>query len=267
MRRVVAATLTLLATTMALIVAAGAWLYWRQESLLFQPAVLPSHYAFELPGVEEMTIPVAGATLSALHLKLPHPKGIVFYLHGNGGNLATWFVNSQFYREQNFDLFMFDYRGYGKSSGKIESEDQLRADVETAWNTIAPRYAGLRKVIFGRSLGTGMAARLAVEVGPDLTVLVSPYWSMEELSRVHYPIVPTSLLRYPLRTFQDIPKIPGNILVLHGDRDAVIPIGQAERLAAVARRAELVRVFGAGHNDMQQFPEYTGAIARCLGSL
>ena len=95
-----------------------------------------------------MTIDVTGARLSALHLRLPDPQGVVFFLHGNNGNLATWFVNADFYRAANYDLFMLDYRGYGKSSGRIESEEQLRADVLAAWRSVAGRYLGKRRVIY-----------------------------------------------------------------------------------------------------------------------
>ena len=120
-----------------------AWVYWRQESLLFQPEPLAPGHMFGLPDVREVRIDVDGATLSALHLKLPQPRGVVFFLHGNGGNLATWFTNSDFYRKANYDLFMIDYRGYGKSSGRIEGEAQLRADVRAAWDRVAPQYACL----------------------------------------------------------------------------------------------------------------------------
>ena len=94
----------------------------------------------------------------ALHLRLPAPKGVVFFLHGNGGSLESWFINPEFYRRANYDLFMIDYRGYGKSTGQIESEAQLRADVRAAWATVAPQYAGRKVVFYGRSLGTGLAA-------------------------------------------------------------------------------------------------------------
>ncbi|TXC66715.1 lysophospholipase [Piscinibacter aquaticus] len=100
---------------------------------------------------------------------------------------------------------MLDYRGYGKSSGRIESEAQLHADVRAVWRAVAPHYAGKRVVLYGRSLGTALAASLAAELQPDLTMLVSPYTSMEAMARQHYPWVPGALLRYPLRTDEHRP--------------------------------------------------------------
>jgi fermentation-respiration switch protein FrsA (DUF1100 family) len=122
-------------------------------------------------------------------------------------------------------------------------------------------------VIVGRSLGTALAARLAAEVQPDLTILVSPYWSMTELAHLHYPLLPAWLLRYPLETFADIGRIDGPVLILHGDRDTLIPYWQGERLQAAARHGQLVRIVGAGHGDLQGFPSYLDAIAQRLARL
>ncbi len=244
-----------------------AWVYLRQERLLFQPEPLAAAHEFVLPDVREVRIEVDGATLSALHLKLPQPRGVVFFLHGNSGNLATWFTNSDFYRQANYDLFMVDYRGYGKSSGRIESEAQLRADVRAAWDSVAPQYAGKRKVIYGRSLGTGLASGLAAQVQSDLTILVSPYCSMGELMHMYYPLLPKAVLRYPLATCDDVGRIHGRLLLVHGEGDALIPISQSERVLSFAPRATLLRIPGAAHNDVHQFSTYTDALLETLKSL
>jgi hypothetical protein len=241
--------------------------YWQQESLLFAPEPLPADHVFSIADATEVRIDVPGATLSALHLRLPDPKGVVFFLHGNGGNLSTWFTSSEFYRRANFDLFMLDYRGYGKSTGRIESEAQLRADVRAAWGWLAPRYAGKPAVVYGRSLGSALAAGLAAEVRPALTVLVSPYCSMGELARLHYPLLPTMLLRYPLSTCDDVAALHSPLLLLHGEQDALIPIVHSERILARASGAELVRVPGAGHGDVHGFDIYTEALMRRLALL
>ena len=243
------------------------WIYLRQESLLFDPTPLPSDYAFTIPDVHAVRIDVDGATLSALHLRLPDPKGVVFFLHGNAGNLASWFMDSGFYRQANYDLFMVDYRGYGKSSGRIRSERELRADVRKAWDIVAPIYAGKRIVIYGRSLGSALAARLAAEVQPDLTILVSPFWSAEDLARIHFPWVPSALLRYPLATNIDVRAIRTPVLLIHGERDALIPVDNSERLRAVTQNGAILRLRGAGHNDLQEFRDYLETLARWLGAL
>jgi pimeloyl-ACP methyl ester carboxylesterase len=229
-------------------------LWFGQERLLFHPEPLPADHRFRLgEDVHETWVEVPGARLNALHLRLPHPDGVVFFLHGNAGNLQSWFINPEFYRQLNLDLFMIDYRGYGKSSGRIESEAQLMADARAAWHAIAPRYAGKKRIVYGRSLGSGLAARLAAEVQPDLTVLVSPYESMQALAAEHYPWVPSFVLRYPLRTDLALPGIRGPLLLAHGALDTLIPVQHSQRLKAIAPHAELLIVPAAGHGDIHQF--------------
>jgi len=251
--------------------AALAWLWFGQEKLLFAPTVLPAQLPLaKAADIHETWVDVAGARLSALHLRLPDPKGVVFFLHGNGGSLESWFVSPDFYRRANFDLFMIDYRGYGKSSGRIESQAQLQADVRTAWASIADRYRGRKLVLYGRSLGSGLAAALAVELATrevDLTVLVSPYTSMAALTRDHYAWVPSALLRYPLRTDNLIGRIPNRILLVHGEQDALIAPRHSEQLKALVPRATLLGVPGAGHNDLQDFPVYLDGFAAALAAL
>lgn len=240
-------------------------LWWKQEALLFQPQTLPVDHRFNAGAdVHESWVEVPGARLNALHLQLPKPDGVVFFLHGNGGNLADWFVNIDFYRRLNLDLYMLDYRGYGKSSGRIESQAQLMADVRTAWLAIAPRYAGQRRVFFGRSLGTGLAAQLAAEVQPELTVLASPYTSMLALAQEQYAWVPAAVLRYPLHTDEALPRVRGPVLLVHGERDTLIAPVHSQRLLRVAPNARLVSVAGAAHNDLQRFAAYSDALAHAL---
>jgi hypothetical protein len=255
-----------------LYLAALAWLWFRQEKLLFAPDVLPVDYRLaKATDIHEVSIDVPGAKLSALHLQLPKPKGVVFFLHGNGGSLENWFVNPEYYRQANFDLFMFDYRGYGKSTGHIESETQLRADVRTVWASVAPQYAGKKVVVYGRSLGTGLAAGLSVEMAaahaPDLTVLVSPYTSMAALAAEHYSWVPQALLRYPMRTDQLLAQIRNPLLLIHGTQDPLIAPRHSDTLKTLVPEATLVFIKGAAHNDVQNFDTYLDVYAKALAKL
>lgn len=245
---------------------AGA-VYFKQESLIFRPAPLPADHRFDIPGIEEIKVPVDGATLSAIHLRLPEPAGLVFFLHGNAGNLQTWSTNIDFYRRVNYDLFMLDYRGFGKSTGTIESEAQLHADVKAAWNQVAPRYAGKKIIVYGRSLGTGLAAKLAGDVQPALTVLVSPFLSLKAMADEHYPWLPAFLNRYPMRSDEQLAAINAPVLIIHGDRDTLIPISHAERLRQTRAATEYQVIAGAAHNDIHQFPAYLDALAERLRRL
>jgi alpha-beta hydrolase superfamily lysophospholipase len=260
--------LALLALVMLLYGLVLALLWWGQERLLFLPTRLAPDYRLVLDrDVHERTIDVDDARLHALHLKLPAPRGVVFFLHGNAGNLESWFVDIDFFRQANFDLFMIDYRGYGKSTGRIESEDQLHADTKAAWDAIAAEYAGRKRVLFGRSLGSGLAVPLALQVQPDLTILVSPYASMRALAAEVYPWVPLALLRYPLATDVAVTRLRTPLLLVHGERDDLIAPHHSDALKRAHPQARLHIVKGAGHNDLQVFDDYLRALREALDAL
>jgi hypothetical protein len=264
---------SLLAAIGAVYAAAIGWLYFRQEQLLFEPEPLPmDEPVCSEEGTREFFIDVPGARLSVAHLKLPEPRGVFFFLHGNSGNLKKWFTQLDAFRQANFDVVMFDYRGFGKSSGRIESEEQLRADVLAVWEHFEPMYRGKRIVISGQSLGTGLAAGLTAQLcsngcTPDLTLLVSPYSSMRALAAELYPWVPTQVLRYPLLTLEHAAKMLGPVMLIHGEKDELIPIHHSETLCGAFRTAELLRVDGAGHGDVHQYPSVRKALLAALGRL
>ncbi len=241
------------------------YLWFAQERLLFKPVLTPPDQPLSTgPDVHERHVDVPGARLSVLELRLPDPKGVVFFLHGNSGNLQEWFVNTEVYRQAGMDLVMMDYRGYGKSSGRIRSEAELHADVDAVWQSVAARYQGRRVVVYGRSLGSALAATLAARLQPDLTILVSPYESMAALARQHYPWVPQALLRYPLRTDAAVARLHRPLLLVHGSLDALIPPSHSRALLALAPSARQVDIDGAGHGDVHEFEAYRCLMAQAL---
>lgn len=277
LRRWLAALLLL---ALAAYLAALGWMWARQEQLLFFPVPLAADAPLApAPDVHESMLAVPGARLSVLHLRLPKPKGVVLFLHGNAGNLARWFGDAKTYREANLDLVMVDYRGYGKSTGRIESEAQLRADVRAVWDHISPAYAGQPRVLLGQSLGSALASGLAAELArerqpnghapaqPSLLVLVSPFRSIEALARDRYPWVPSALLRYPLRNDAALAGLTLPLLMVHGTDDAVVPASHSEALLALVPQAQLLRIPGAGHSDLYRHPVYPQALARAFASL
>jgi pimeloyl-ACP methyl ester carboxylesterase len=266
-------SLGLIAAVGAVYTAAIGYLWFRQERLLFEPTPLPPDEPLVHDAdVHEQSVDVPGARLSVAQLRLPNPRGVVFFLHGNSGNLRDCLVDLDAFRQVNFDVVMFDYRGYGKSTGCIDSEEQLRSDVRAVWAQFAPQYQGKRVVISGQSLGTALAAGLAAELcaagrSPDLTLLVSPYSSMRALADELYPWVPRRVLRYPLHTAEHAARLSGPLMLFHGDKDQLIGIHHSHAVRTAAPAAQLHCVEGAGHNDMHKFPSFREAIAGALGCL
>ncbi len=260
-------------SVLALYAAGMTWLWFQQEKLLFQPTVLPADYVLSRHSdVREVTVAVPGAQLSGLHLQTPGAKGVVFFLHGNGGDVSTWFIDPEFYRQARMDVVMIDYRGYGKSTGAISSEAQLRSDVRAVWQHFAPQYADKKVVLLGRSLGTALAAGLSVELAeqgkpPDATLLISAYQSMLQMATQHYPIVPHALVRYRLHTDQAVSRIRSPLWLIHGEQDELIPHAHSLALHKLAPQARLVLIPGAGHNNLQMFDSYLKAVRAVLDSV
>src|SRR3954467_8576777 len=133
-------SLGLVAAAAAVYTAAIGYLWVRQEHLLFEPTPLdPNEKLVGDPDVHERWIDVPGARLSCAQLKLPAPRGVVFFLHGNSGNLRDCLVDLDAFRELNFDVVMFGDRGSGKTTGRSESDQQLRSDVRAVWDHYAPQ--------------------------------------------------------------------------------------------------------------------------------
>lgn len=242
-------------------------LYFQQERLLFFPDRLPADYRFRFPGrwQERWTTAPDGTRLHGLLFQTDKPRrGLVFYLHGNGGALDSWGDVAPLYTGLGYDVFLLDYRGYGKSQGQIGSEEQLLRDVEAAYQQLTADYPEAETVVLGYSLGTGPAAWLAARHHPRLLILQAPYYSMVDMARTHYPWVPGLLVRYPLRTHEVLPRVQAAVLLFHGEQDEVIYPGSSEKLRALVPAARLVRLPGAGHNGMTDNPQYRRELARVL---
>jgi len=238
-----------------------------QEKIIFPASRLSKDHEFiNVPYLNEKSLVVDGAVLNALHYEQPESRGLIFFLHGNAGNLDTWVPDVDFYHRENYDLFMLDYRGYGKSSGRIKSQAQLESDVRFAWDSITRNYTSrnLPIVIYGRSLGTYLATKLATEVDYDTLVLVSPYTSMKAMAKLKFPFFPNRLIRYPLATDEIIAQIETPILILHGSNDSLIPAVHSRILASKNKNATLQIIPNATHADIHGFQSYKQALSNVL---
>lgn len=265
-RRILTTTVSVLVTAYVLFAAA---VYFKQDGMIFQGSTLPAdhQFQFDVP-FEERTVSVDGASLSGIRFTQEDPLGLIFFLHGNGGNLESWTSGADYYQRVNYDMFMIDYRGYGKSTGKNLSEAQLHEDVRKAWDSIAPQYADKPIIIYGRSLGAALAARLAANVDAEKVILVSPFTSLEAMAKAQFPLLPLALVRYPLRTSEIIGNIKAPIILVHGDRDALIPIEESKALLKLANgTSKLLVIAGAGHNDIHQFKSYIDGLTAELPGL
>jgi uncharacterized protein len=183
----------------------------------------------------------------------PEPQAVMIWFHGNAGNISHRLDNlRRFHDELGVSVFLFDYREYGRSEGSVSEEGTYR-DAEAALGYLTSR-TGLnagRLVYFGRSLGAAVAIDLALKAPPRALILESPMTSIRDMARAVLPYLPTGfLIRTEYDSLSKIEKVRAPLLILHGDRDEVVPIEQGRRLFGAAHPPkEFYAIPGASHND------------------
>jgi alpha-beta hydrolase superfamily lysophospholipase len=244
-------------------------LYAFQESIIFFPQKLRQDHAFQFnwPHEEKNITMKDGTVLNGLLFKADSSKGVILYLHGNGGTLDTWGWVARTYTDLHYDVFMLDYRGYGKSGGHINSETQLHNDVQTVYDMLAKEYTQDRIIVLGYSLGTGLASKVASANKPNLLILQAPYYNAIEEMKQRFPFVPTFVLRYKFETNKNLKKCAMPVIIFHGDRDGVIDYRASVKLQQEFKPGDqLITLTGEGHNGMRDTEEYRVAIGKILGN-
>ncbi|MGH2752612.1 MAG: alpha/beta hydrolase [Actinomycetota bacterium] len=195
----------------------------------------------------------------------------LLWLHGNAGNLGDRVgILELLHDELGASIFMFDYRGYGRSEGK-PSEQGLYADARAALEALRS-HGGAEShdvVLYGQSLGAAVAVELASARPTRAVVLEAPFTSVPDMARHHYGFLPVaSLLRSSFDTEARISDIDAPLLVMHGDRDDIVPLNMGERVFAAAREPKEFNVLeGAGHNDAHLADDYAAALRSFLDGL
>ncbi len=236
--------------------------YWAlQERFIFVRFPLAEKYRFNFrqPFEEHWLERPDGARLHALYFTVEDPLGAVLYLHGNTGSLRRWGKRAPRFTTLRHAVLMPDYRGYGKSGGKL-SEAALHADALAWYDHLAQIHGEGKVVVYGRSLGTGMAVPVAAARSPRALVLESPYANFLDVARHYLAILPYRLLlRYQFRSDRAIKGVNCPVYIFHGKRDPLVPYSSALRLYAavpVAVHRELVTFPQGFHSDLAGYPRF-----------
>lgn len=243
-------------------------LYFIQERLIFYPQKLPANYKFQFDQhFEELYFKTAGnISLHGILFKAESSRGLIFYLHGNAGSLESWGRIAKTYTDLHYDLFMLDYRGYGKSEGSIRNEKQFYEDVQLAYNGLKQKYNENRVIVLGYSIGTGAAAALASANNPRLLILQAPYFNLTDMLHHTFPVIPAFILKYKFATNTFLKDCKMPVVIFHGNKDEVIYYGSSIKLKALFKPADtLITLNGQGHNGMSENPAYLSAIQKILG--
>ena len=242
----------------------GIFIYLFQHKFFFQAEKLPQDFKFAYENLiaEEMTvIPEEGAQINYLHFKVENPKGVVIYLKGNTKSIKGWGKFAIDFTRLQYDVVMMDYRGFGKSTGKRNVESMKR-DSQYIYDLVKKKFSEDQIIIYGRSLGTGFAARLAAKNNPRLLILTSPIYSLEKTIHRYMPFMPAKFfLRYNFPTYHYLKNVRCPIKILHGSDDKLVPIKTAIDLSEInPKLTRLYVILGAGHIDIHQFEEYHRAM-------
>jgi hypothetical protein len=233
--------------------------YFFQYYFFFRPEILPRYFEYQFPfPFEEVNFDMEdGGRINAIHFRVPNSLGVVYYLKGNSRSLKGWGKFAKDFVGKGYDFFMIDYRGFGKSKGK-RTEATLYNDAQTVYKWLSGEYGQEQIVIYGRSMGSGIAARIAAWNHPRMLILDSPYYSFLHTVRRFAFFFPLRwLLRYHLRTDRFITQVTSPIYLIHGDRDRLIPYRESVMLHELTpERSILVTIHGGKHNNLPKLPQY-----------
>lgn len=248
----------------------GIAFYYLQDRILFHPVVVDKEakYDFKQP-FKEVNIPYNKETnINVIQFTLTNadtPRGVVLYFHGNKDNVTHYAPFAADFTNNGYEVWMMDYPGYGKSTGKF-SEENLYAYALVLYRLARSRWRPDQIIIYGKSLGTGVAAQLADVRDCRRLILECPYYSMTSLVRHYMPIWPVgSMLHYKFPTYEHLPKVTAPITIFHGTSDGVVPYSNASGLKPLLKAGdEFITIEGGGHNDLHDHQEFKSRIRSLL---
>jgi len=252
-------TLTIIIILSSIYISLALIFYFFQHLFFFRPEILASQFSYKYPfPFEELNFEMEdGGRINAIYFRVPNSRGVIYYLKGNSRSIKGWGKFAKDFVSNGYDFFMMDYRGFGKSRGK-RTQTKLFEDAQYLYKWLHERYPENRIVLYGRSLGSGIAARIASWNHPRMLILDSPYFSFYYNTQRYLFFLPLSwLMRYDLRTDQYLKQVNSPVHIIHGTRDRLIPFNQSEALQKLyPDKIILHPIEDGGHNNLPKFPEF-----------
>lgn len=241
--------------------------YFLQDRFIFKPEKLRQDFAFkyDIPFKELFFDIEDGVSINGLHFYREHPQGLILYLHGNTRSIKGWAKYAIDFYRYDYDVVLVDYRGFGKSTGK-RSEKEMMTDMQFVYQQLLKQYPEQHLLVYGRSLGSGFASKIACDNKPRYLILEAPFYNFTKVVERFLPFLPVKfLLMYHLRTDKWLQHVNCHTYIIHGTRDRLIPIKHSEKLQKInPHKITLIRIHGGGHNNLPSFPEYHNFIRDIL---
>lgn len=191
-----------------------------------------------------------GVRLNGWFVPAENARGVLLFFHGNAGNISHRLASVRLFNALGLSTFIFDYRGYGNSEGET-SEHGTYLDAEAAWRYLtAERGIPEQEIVyFGRSLGSSIAAYLAMDKAPKALILESAFTSIADAGAQAYPFLPVRLLsRYQYATREYLRAVSAPVLITHSPQDEIIPFEHGRALFAAANEPKSFLEIAGGHN-------------------
>jgi alpha-beta hydrolase superfamily lysophospholipase len=243
-------------------IAVGISLYFLQEKFLFHPSTIPDDHAYEfdIPSKEVNLEVNPEKNINIVQFTVPDSvcKGVVLYFHGNMDNITRYAGYASHFTRNNYEVWMIDYPGFGKSTGE-RSEQILYADAMEMYKMARARYGPDSLILYGRSIGSGIASQLASLRSCKHLILETPYYSMDALMRHYAFIYPVSAMtKYHFPNHEYLEKVLAPLTIFHGTNDEVIPYKNSKRLLKLREKTqpgntELVTIEKGKHNDLDKY--------------
>jgi fermentation-respiration switch protein FrsA (DUF1100 family) len=253
---------TVLLVAIAAYLAIVAIMYLAQRGLMYFPYTVRMTPAdADFPQAQEVMLRAAdGTNVIAWVVPPKENKPVVLYFHGNGGSVAHRVGRFRRLVDDGTGLVALSYRGYGGSDGS-PTEEGLIADARAAYDFARAKFPDAKIVLWGESLGTGVAVAIAAEKNVAAVILESPFTSTADIAFATYPFLPVSLLmKDQFHSDERIGKVKAPLLIMHGARDRVVPLRFGEQLFALANEPkQFVRFPDGGHEDLDRYDHLAAA--------
>ena len=224
-------------------------------------------YHFYIPFEEHFIDTPNGGFINVLHFRNlgKAAKGVVVYYHGNADNLIRWGHAGEFFEKYGYEVIIYDYRGYGKSTGEL-NESTFYSDAEAIYQYAAKHYLPEQIVIYGRSLGSGPSSYVASRNKVNQLILETPFSSIKDLFYAYYPFFPpVFMFNYIFPVKKHLKDVDVPITIFHGTDDFIVPLRCAKKnIPSLKPEDEFIIIQDAAHGDVSHQEEYSERLKELL---
>lgn len=252
-----------------LYITGGFILYFFQKPIFFHATKLSNNYTFQFKQpFKDTTILVNHSLTNIVHF-YPNqkPKGVVLYCHGNQTNITRYAPYAPLFTNLGYEVIMYDYPTYGKSTGEL-AEQNLYIQAQVVYNYTKQFYADSNIVIYGKSIGTGIANYLAGNNPCKHLILETPYYSLLQVAKQWAWMYPCNkLMQFQIPAYQFIKKCKSPITIFHGTKDGTIHLQTALQLKPFLKPSDTFLIIANGkHNNLPQHHLYNQKIKQILSN-